>query len=100
MSDKSIELELETAPKEMSPQALSGWYKGQMQSLEPRLRQYRTLISSKDKEDYLSGEPKDTHAAPKTATLADIALTAQKSGKSTAEVTKALKDKGYIIKEQ
>jgi hypothetical protein len=35
--------------------------------------------------------------AAKRATLADIAETARKSGRSTAEVTKALRDRGYTI---
>lgn len=38
-----------------------------------------------------------TVAPQKTVTLADIAVTAQKSGKTTAEVTKALRDQGYTI---
>lgn len=36
-------------------------------------------------------------ASGKTVTLSDIAATAKASGRSTAEVTKALKDKGYTI---
>lgn len=41
--------------------------------------------------------PKAEPPKAKTATLADIAATAKASGKSTAEVTKRLKEKGYSI---
>ncbi len=42
--------------------------------------------------------PSSSAAQPKlTASMADIAVTARKSGRTTAEVTKALRDKGYII---
>lgn len=42
-------------------------------------------------------EPSQPQAASKTVTLSDITATAKASGKSTAEVTKALKDRGYTI---
>ena len=41
--------------------------------------------------------PKTEPVKAKTATLADIAATAKASGKSTAEVTKRLREKGYTI---
>ena len=44
-----------------------------------------------------SGAVGATMAGPKTATLADIAATAAKSGRSTAEVTAALRKNGYTI---
>lgn len=42
-------------------------------------------------------ETEQPSAGGKTATLSDIAETARKSGKSTAEVTKAFRDNGYTI---
>lgn len=42
-------------------------------------------------------QPRQTAAGGKVATLSDIAATARASGRSTAEVTAALKAKGYTI---
>lgn len=47
--------------------------------------------------DLTVDRPKPAASAAKTASLADITETARRSGKSTAEVTKALKDNGYTI---
>lgn len=44
MSDKSIQMELESAPKSMSPDALEAWMRGQMKSLEPRLKINKRII--------------------------------------------------------
>jgi len=77
---------------------------GQLGGLE---QQYRVSTKRDDFGKYLSGRAQEIYqshqgGAPagggaKTATLADIAETARKSGRSTAEVTKALKDQGYTI---
>jgi hypothetical protein len=87
---------------------------GQLGGLE---QQYRTTTGRSDFNKYLSpqaqtmfhttgGAPAVTGAAPaqqaapaasKAATLSDIAATARASGRSTAEVTAALRAKGYTI---
>ncbi len=38
MTDKAHQAEIEVAKPTMSPQALDAWYRGQMKSLEPRLK--------------------------------------------------------------
>lgn len=43
MSDKAIEQELQAAPETMSPKAFDAWASAQLDSLEPRLRQYKNV---------------------------------------------------------
>ena len=61
MSDKSVELELESMPKAMSPEAFEAWYKGQMEALEPRLEMYRSVRNRK------KNRTADTRQAPAPA---------------------------------
>lgn len=48
MSDKSVELELESMPESMNPVSFDAWYRGQMKALEPRLKFYKN-VESKNK---------------------------------------------------
>ena len=64
---------------------------------------HNKLLESAQKRGFTPGYemrvelPKTEPVKAKTATLADIAATAKASGKSTAEVTKRLREKGYTI---
>jgi hypothetical protein len=55
-----------------------------------------TLIGLQEKYKALNQGISET--PQKTASIADIAATAKASGRTTAEVTAAMKAKGYIIK--
>lgn len=65
-----------------------------------RLKALETLEALQNKYAEINGigaQQQNNQPAGKTATLADIAATAKASGKTTAEVTKALRAKGYAI---
>lgn len=76
---------------------------GQLGGLEQQYRtstkrnDFHTLLSDRAKEIYQSHGAGDAPTSAKIATLADIAETARASGRSTAEVTAALRAKGYKI---
>jgi len=55
------------------------------------------LTPSRIVRDYYYKEPAKPQETTGTASLADIAATAKASGKTTAEVTAALKAKGFTI---
>lgn len=47
MTDMAQKLEEQAAHPTMSPKALDGWLKGQMASVDPRIKLYRSLIAGK-----------------------------------------------------
>lgn len=71
---------------------------GQMQQ-EIKAAQAAPKAVRKDLSNSVTGRSDEQASASKakTATLSDIAVTAQKSGRTTAEVTKALREQGYTI---
>lgn len=97
----------------MNYRIMAGALGDRTKPIEQRMAAAKQLQSMQDKYAQLNGyadQPKDGASAPsapsapgapptggKTATLADIAATAKSSGKSTAEVTKRMKELGYTI---
>lgn len=73
-------------------------YAAAVSQLQQEIQAARTAPGAvrKDLNNSVSGSTQPSQNQ-KTVTLADIAVTAQKSGKTTAEVTKALRDQGYTI---
>ena len=47
MTDMAQKLEEDSAPRSMSPKAFDAWAKGQMDSLEPRIKAYKSQIGGK-----------------------------------------------------
>ena len=94
----------------MNYRIMAGALGDRTKPIEQRLAAAKQLQAMQDKYAQLNGyadKPSDASSAPaapgaappggKTATLADIAATAKASGKSTAEVTKRMKELGYTI---
>jgi hypothetical protein len=85
------------------PQALNRVIDWQESVARRSINDHNKLLESAQQRGFLPGYemrvelPKAESVKAKTATLADIAATAKASGKSTAEVTKRLKEKGYTI---
>jgi hypothetical protein len=85
------------------PQALNRVIDWQEKVARRSITDHNSLLDSAQQRGFLPGYemrvelPKAESVKAKTATLADIAATAKASGKSTAEVTKRLKEKGYTI---
>lgn len=57
MSDMAHQAETEAAAPTMSPQALDGWLKGQMKSLEPRLKRFQKYTRSNEPAGGKTEEP-------------------------------------------
>ena len=85
------------------PQALNRVIDWQESVARRSITDHNKLLESAQKRGFTPGYemrvelPKTEPVKAKTATLADIAATAKASGKSTAEVTKRLREKGYTI---
>ena len=85
------------------PQALNRVIDWQESVARRSINDHNKLLESAQQRGFTPGYemrvelPKVEPVKAKTATLADIAATAKASGKSTAEVTKRLKEKGYSI---
>ena len=85
------------------PQALSRVIDWQESVARRSINDHNKLLESAQQRGFTPGYemrvelPTAEPVKAKTATLADIAATAKASGRSTAEVTKRLKEKGYSI---
>ena len=85
------------------PQALNRVIDWQESVARRSITDHNKLLESAQQRGFTPGYemrvelPKVEPVKAKTATLADIAATAKASGKSTAEVTKRLREKGYTI---
>lgn len=85
------------------PQALSRVIDWQESVARRSINDHNKLLESAQQRGFTPGYemrvelPTAEPVKAKTATFADIAATAKASGKSTAEVTKRLKEKGYSI---
>lgn len=85
------------------PQALNRVIDWQEGIARRSIEQHNSLLDSAQQRGFTPGyemrvePPKAEPPKAKTATLADIAATAKASGRSTAEVTRRLKEKGYSI---
>ena len=56
-TDQAARFEEEAANPTMSPRALDAWMDGQLKSMEPRLREYRSIYGSGAAEKHQSGPP-------------------------------------------
>ena len=85
------------------PQALNRVIDWQESVARRSITDHNKLLDSAQQRGFVPGYemrvelPKAEPVKAKTATLADIAATAKASGKSTAEVTKRLREKGYTL---
>ncbi len=67
MTDKAHQAEIEVAKPTMSPQALDAWYRGQMKSLEPRLKLNQSITHGG-----ITGAAGATPAGPKAPPVGTV----------------------------